>query len=63
MNRFTRVKGSLSTMRRDGVDRDQFQENDGGVRSAGEVGGGWELDRQEVDEEIKRHGFQDAMQA
>lgn len=38
MNRFARVKGSLSTMRRDGVDRDQFQEKDGGVRSAGEVG-------------------------
>lgn len=38
MNRFARVKGSLSTMRRDGVDRDQFQEKDGRVRRAGEVG-------------------------
>lgn len=48
---------------RDGVDRDQFQEKDGGVRSAGGWGGGWELDGQEVDEEMKRRGFQDATQA
>lgn len=26
-------------------------------------GGGWELDGQEVDEEMKRRGFQDATQA
>lgn len=63
MNRFARVKGSLSTMRRDGVDREQFQEKDGGVRSAGGWSGGWELDGQEVDEKIKRHDFQDTMQA
>lgn len=61
MNRFARVKGSLST--REGIDRNQFQEKDGGVRSAGGWGGGWELDGQEVDEEMKRRGFQDATQA
>lgn len=54
------VKGSLSAMRRDGGDKEQLQEKDGGWgpgRGVGRVGG------QEVDGEIKRHGSQDALQA